>query len=63
METASNQVAVASYKNQKGPGWIVAHELDEAGNILCVFVRIAAGEPAERFPADHSGQPSGPAPC
>jgi hypothetical protein len=62
MDTASNRVAVNPYKNQRGPGWIVAHEVDEGGNILCVFIRIVPGGTTERFWADRSGQPTAPAP-
>jgi hypothetical protein len=46
METASRRVAVNPYKNHCGPGWVVAHELDEAGKFLCVFIRLEPGGPA-----------------
>jgi hypothetical protein len=62
METASNRVAVQPYKNRRGPGWIVAHELGEGGVILCVFIRTAPGGATERHWSDRSGQPTAPAP-
>jgi hypothetical protein len=62
METASNRVTVVAYKNQRGPGWIVAHEVDEAGNILCVFIRVVPGGPTHRWWSDRAGQPTEPAP-
>jgi hypothetical protein len=62
METASRRVAVIPYKNQRGPGWVVAHELDDADNILCVFVRVEAGGQLVRFHSDRSGQPTTPFP-
>jgi hypothetical protein len=58
METASRRVAVNPYKVHRGPGWVVAQEVDAAGRVLCVFVRVEAGGPLQRFHSDRSGQPT-----
>ena len=54
----ARRVEVTPYKNRSGPGWVVAHQLDEQGKILYVYVKVEAGGEEQLFQADAHGQPT-----